>query len=415
LKTLDLKYGGKKIGLNLSEDRVLSVLNGEKLQPLINPEEKIRRVLKYPISSKSVYETFKAGERVAIVVSDRTRNIAASVFLPVIINELNSIGIPDKDIFIIFSCGTHRLHTKKEHIGIVGEDIAKRIELVDHDCGSGTNLVELDTTSRGTKVSVNKMAADADRVILTGAVTYHYFAGYGGGRKAVLPGISSFETIQTNHKMCLGSDKARTGILEGNPVHEDMLEAARMLNPDLIINVILDDSGRISSIFCGDLNEAHLAGCEELDKRSKVRINKKASAVIASAGGGSKDMNFVQSHKAMEMASYALEDKGTLILLAEAGEGLPAKDYMKYVELGSSSAVEGELKREFRIPGHTIFSAFGKAERFRIIWVTKMDKNIVKRLGIIPADNLAEAMNIAGDIGPAYIMPEAYNTFPVTN
>ena len=414
MKTLDLRYGKKKISLKLEEGNVLSVLSGKKLSPLTNLEEKIKRVLTYPISSKSLREIFDPGDKTAIIVSDRTRNIAASVFLPVIVNELNSTGIPDKDIFIVFSLGTHRLHSKKEHAAIVGEEIAGRVRLLDHDCNDKDNLTSLGVTSRGTKVEVNKEVAEADKVILTGAITYHYFAGYGGGRKAVLPGVSAFDTIQTNHKLCLTSDKAKTGVLEGNPVHEDMLEAAKMLGPDMIFNVVMDDSGRISSIFAGELQAAHEAGCEALDNSFKVSVEKKAKFIIASAGGGTKDLNFVQTHKAMENASYALEDGGTMILLGESGEGFPSGEYMKYVNLGSAKAIEDELRRSFTIPGHTILSARKKAEKFRIILLSKLDRNAVQKLGIIPVDNLAEAMNLAGINEPAYIMPDAYNTLPAT-
>lgn len=413
MKSLELKYGSKKISLKLEEGRVLSLISGKKLLPLKIPVETIKRVLKYPISSKSFYETFCSGEKTALIVSDRTRNVAATVFLPVIINELNSIGIKDSDIFIVFACGTHRLHTKDEHIKIVGEDIAKRIKLMDHDYNEKDNLVELGTTSRGTKVEVNRKVTEADHVILTGAITYHYFAGYGGGRKAVLPGISAFNTIQTNHKLCLTSDMARTGVLAGNPIHEDMMEAAKMLDPDLIFNVIMDDSGRISSVFAGDLIAAHEAGCEALDSSCKIKIDKKAKAVIASAGGGTKDLNFVQSHKAMENASYVLEEGGTMVLMGESSEGFPSGEYMKYVNLGSAKAIEDELHRNFTIPGHTILSAFKKAERFKIIWMSKLDRDVIRKFGIIPADNLAEAMDLAGELEPAYIMPDAYNTFPV--
>ena len=415
MKSLELKYGNGRISLKLGEANVLSILSAKKSPPLSDPVGTIKKVLKYPISSVGFYETFVPGEKVAIVVSDRTRNIAASVFLPALINELNSIGIPDKEIFIVFACGTHRLHTKAEHIKIVGEDIGGRIALFDHDCTDKNNLITLGTTSRGTRVEVNKKVAEADRIILTGAVTYHYFAGYGGGRKAVLPGISAFETIQNNHKLCLTSDKATTGVLAGNPVHEDMVEAAKMLDPDLILNVIIDDSGRISSVFAGDLVAAHEAACEALDKRFKIKAGKRSKFVIASAGGGSKDLNFVQSHKAMENASYVLEDGGTMVLMGESREGFPSGEYMKYVNLGSAKAIEEELLRTFSIPGHTILSAFKKAERFKIILVSKLNKDAVSKFGIIPAKDMAEAMNLAGDVGPAYVIPDAYNVFPVAD
>ena len=166
-------------------------------------------------------------------------------------------------------------------------------------------------------------------------------------------------------------------------------------------------------MFAGDLVKAHEAGCEELDSRYKVTIKSKADLVIASAGGGTKDLDFVQTHKAMEMASYALNEKGTMVLIGESSEGFPQGDYAKYINLGSAKAVEEELERRFTIPGHTILSALKKAERFRIIWMSKLEKKTVEKFGITPADSLAEALNLAGDIGPAYVMPEAYNTFPV--
>jgi lactate racemase len=415
LKNFDIKYGKKRVTLKLDEAKVLGELAAQKLQPLIDAKGKIKQVLKYPILSRSIYETVQSGESVAIIVSDRTRNIAASVFLPILIDSLNSLGVPDKDITIYFACGTHRLHTKKEHVDIVGDEIAKRVKLSDHDCSDKKNLVKIGTTMRGTPVIVNKAVVESDRIILTGAITYHYFAGYGGGRKAVLPGISAFKTIQDNHKLIFSGGNSSTGILAGNPVHEDMVEAAKMVEPDMILNVIMDDAGRIAAVFAGDLVGAHEAGCEALDSYYKVSIQKKAKLVIASAGGGSKDMNFVQAHKAMEMASYALEDGGTMILVAQAKEGLPSKIYNKYIELGSSEAVRAELNREFTIPGHTVYSAIKKSEKFNIIWVTDMDEKILTQMKIKKAVNLAVAMNMLEGIDDCYVMPDAYNTFPVVS
>ncbi|MFC1766961.1 nickel-dependent lactate racemase [Candidatus Margulisiibacteriota bacterium] len=416
----EFKYGKKAISVNISDEGMIGVLQGKTLAPLRDTAAKIKRTLNYPIDSPKFHDVFKSGDKVAIVVSDRTRNSGAKFILPVVINELNSIGIKDEDIFAVLACGTHRTHTKEEHTKLVGEEVIKRVRIFDHDCDDEKNLVELGTTSRGNKVKLDKRVVEADKVILTGAITYHYFAGYGGGRKSVLPGISAFETIQTNHKLLIKDGKVEknctTGRLEGNPVHEDMIEAAKMLGPDFLVNTIMTSDGRVAAVFAGDFIAAHLAGCEFLNANLKVDISQKSDLVIAASGGGGKDLNFVQSHKAMENASYALKDGGVMVLIAESSEGFPSDEYLKWINLGSSKAILDELAKNFTIGGHTVYAAFRKAEKFKIIWVSKLDSRVISKMGIIPRDNIAaaldEAYRLAGENPSTYVMPQGYNTLP---
>ncbi len=372
-----------------------------------------------PIGSKPFLDVIaKKKDSVAIVVPDRTRTAKVDIALPIIIGELNNAGVPDERITVVFACGTHRLHTPEEQKKVIGPFVAqKSVRLLDHDCRDSSELVELGTTSRGNRIRVNRTVAESDLRILLGGITYHYFAGFGGGRKSVLPGISAFETIQYNHKLLMaaghGEDpRCTTGNLEGNPVHLDMLEAAKMLKPDFIVNTVLNGGRDLAAVFSGDLEAAHLAGCRFVDEYARVKIDKKADAVIASAGGGTKDMSFVQSHKAMENASYALNAGGTMILAAESTDGDPTEEYMRWIELGSSERIEEELRKNFTIPGHTVYSAVHKAERFRIIWITRMSKEIVRKMKMTPADGMDEALKFAGKLGPAYIMPDAYMTLP---
>jgi len=411
--TASLKYGSSQLGLSLSD---FEVLEPGLMRKIAYPRAAVLDALKSPESCRPLCETASVRKNAAIVVSDRTRTTKADVVLPVIIGELNKSGIEDRDISIVFATGTHPSHTEADMKKIVGPFVwGRKLRFLDHDCRDDSNLVELGRTARGNRVRVSRFVAEADMKILTGGITYHYFAGFGGGRKSVLPGISAFDTIQYNHKLVMSDKlKCRTGNLEGNPVHLDMLEAAGMVAPDFIVNTVLNGERELSGVFAGDLEAAHKKGCGFIDRHARAQIESKADLVIASAGGGTKDLNFVQSHKAMENASYALRDGGTMILVASAAEGFPSGAYMKYVELGSSKRIEEELMRDFSIPGHTIYSAMRKAERFRIIWVTELDHGVVRKFGITPVSSLDEALKLS-EAGRTYVMPEAYLTLPVVH
>jgi nickel-dependent lactate racemase len=413
---MQLKYGSSSIDVPLPGKELIGVLAGREMKPLAEPAEKIAAALRDPIGSEPLSRRVKKGEKVAIVVSDRTRSTKADLFLPILIDELNSQGIPDNDILIVFSLGTHNKHTREQQEKIVGKEIASRVRLIDHDCRDEANLVYLGKTSRGTPVKLNKIVVEAERKILTSGITYHYFAGFGGGRKAVLPGIAGFESIQANHRMSMDPCRCTTAALDGNPLSEDMEEAARMLKPDFIVNTVLNEKRELCGVFAGDPVAAHRAGCKFINDHAMVKIGRKAELVIASAGGGSMDLNFVQSHKAMENAHFALKEGGVMILLAESSEGFPSDIYMKYIEIGSAEKIHAELIRNFTIPGHTVYAAFQKAEEFKIIWVSRLPKEVVRKMGITPADSFEEARALAqkwlSPEPPTYIMPLAYTTFP---
>ncbi len=336
--------------------------------------------------------------------------------MPILVNQLNELGVPDSNIFIVFATGTHPLHTREKQEKIVGKEVASRIKMFDHDCKDESNLVLLGRTSRGTPVKINKMVCEADRKILTGSITYHYFAGFGGGRKSVLPGIAGFETIQTNHKLSM-QPESTTAALDNNPLSLDMEEAAKMLKPDFLLNTMLNENKELCGIFAGDLIAAHRAGCKFINDYAMVKINKKADLIVAACGGGGMDINYVQAHKGMENAHFALKEGGVMILLGECSEGFPKEIYLDYIKLGSAEKIHEELDKNFTIPGHTVFATFWKSEKFKIVWVSKLPKDIVKKMNIAPADTFEDAYALArkwlGDKRGTYIMPCAYTTFPV--
>lgn len=416
MKHFPLKYGSGSMEISVPEEDIISVLSGKHMAPLSDPENAVKAALRKPIGSAPLSATVKKGEKIAIIVSDQTRATKAEVFLPVLADHLNELGIPDKDMFIVFSTGTHPLHTPEKQAKIVGREIAGRLRMFDHDCRDEANLIDLGRTARGTPVRLNKMVCEADRKILTGGITYHYFAGFGGGRKAVLPGIAGFDSIQTNHKLSM-DPRCTTAALDDNPLSLDMEEAARMLKPDLLLNTVLNEDKELCGVFAGDMTAAHRAGCKFINEYAMVPIDQKADLVIAAAGGGGMDLNYVQSHKAMENAHFALKPGGVMILLAESSEGFPSDVYLKYIQLGSAKKIHEELDRDFTIPGHTVFATFQKSERFRIIWVSRLAAQTVKAMRITPAASFEEAFALAkkwlGKDRRTYIMPAAYTTFPV--
>jgi nickel-dependent lactate racemase len=259
------------------------------------------------------------------------------------------------------------------------------------------------------------MVFEADRKIITGNVSYHYFAGYGGGAKSILPGIAGYDCITFNHRLSM-LPEARTGRIKGNPLREDLEEAAAFLKADFLVNTVMTPENEIAAVFCGNLTRAHRAAADYLDAHQKIKVREKADLVIASAGGWPKDLNFVQAHKGVEQASYVLKPGGVLLYLGECEEGYPSPAYEKYINLGSPAAIEKSLAQEFFISGHTVLSMFQKAKRFKIIWVTKLDPASLRPMGVEVVSSFEEGLQKALAYLPkeftAYVIPTAAVLFP---
>jgi len=422
-KEFELAYGNSRAKFSISQDNLLGVIKPVNIVPLENPSVEVKRAIKNPIGSAPLTEIVSPGEKVCIVVSDKTRTAGTEIVVPIIIEELLKSGIFIEDILILFATGTHSQHTRKEQEAIVGPQIASRVMLLDHDCRDESNLKYIGYTNRGTRVIVNRQLIEFDRIILTGVITYHYFAGFGGGRKSILPGTAAFSSIEANHKLTMSphpgegmNEMARTCMLQGNPVHEDMEEAARMVSPDFLVNVVLDDHKDIAKVFAGDFIKAHQRGCDYLNKHYGVPIKEKADVVIVGCGGYPKDIDFVQSHKAMDNAAHALKESGIMVLVAEAAGGFTSPVYEKWYKLGSLEAIEASLRENFSIPGHTVYAAMEKAKKLKVIWLSQQDPKKVKEMGITPAASIKEALLMVereiGNSWKAYVIPEGYVTFP---
>ena len=417
---MELKCGETIGGLDLAPEHLLTVIRARTGEPAGTPAELIAGALD---GCAAQISRFRPGEKVVIVTSDITRPTGSETYLPLLVARLNRAGVRDRDIEIVIALGIHRKQTEAEHKRIVGE-LYGRIRVSDHDCDAPGTLVYLGETARGLPVEVNKSVAEADRLILTGAVTFHYFAGFGGGRKSLLPGVSSRKSCMASHFALLNSGagsgkhpKAVAGILEGNPVHEAMLEACAMRPPDFILNTVLTPDKKILAAFAGDWREAHLAGCRFYAEAFSFPIPVKADLVVVSCGGFPKDINLIQAHKSMEYASRALKPGGVMILLAECRDGYGNATFFNWFRYQTCGELESALRKSYEINGQTAWSVKEKAQRFRIVLVSQLPPGEVKTMGMIPASTPQKALELALPLLPegfsAYLIPEGGTVLPV--
>ena len=419
---LNLPYGTATINAQMDWGRCLGVLDIAEVPGLMDCSFSVRQAIEDPIGlDKNIFEIVQPGERVAIIVSDSFRHTGANLILPVLLQGLNDTGITDSDIIIVFATGTHRPPNPDEQTEILGSEILDRFadRIFSHDPDDKANLVYVGTTSRGTRVEINRHVHECDRVITTGAVVLHYFGGFGGGRKSILPGISSRETISHNHAMNLDphndqlNPDVQIGRLDGNPVAEDMLEGARLAEVDYIVNTVLNRHGEIVKVFAGDLDTAHRAAAEYARGLFAVHIDERADLVIASSGDC---RNYVQSHKALFNAYQAVKPEGRIILLAKCEEGAGGDQFVKWLKLGTREAIIAGLREHSEINGQTALSTLQKTKITTLI--TDMQDQEVALLGAKRSHSLEEAINLVSHDFQAiaeptyYVMPSAAYTVP---
>lgn len=424
MMSITMPYGADVCHADIDWGQCLGTLDIRDAPELANRGQSIRRALEHPIGlDMNIYQTVAPGETVAILVSDMFRCTRVEEILPILVAGLNEAGISDDAITLIFARGTHRAPTPEEQAGILGRDIYRRFQerIFVHDPTDSTNLVYVGTTSRGTRVELNKCALECDRLIATGATVLHYFAGYGGGRKSIVPGIASLDTIAHNHAMNLDPDEdrlnpaVRISALDGNPVAEDMLEAARLVKVDCIINTVLDRHGRIAGVFVGELDAAHRAAARFARDLFAVTIEEQADLVIASSGTA-KD--FVQSHKALFNAYQAMKPSGRIVFVAKCDEGLGGEQFEKWLRLGDRSRIFAGLREHSEINGQTALSTIEKTPITD--FVTGLSHEQVALLRGRKAASLADALaNTRHHLAKAgitmptyYLMPSASYTVP---
>ena len=399
--------------VEIKEACVLDVLLPNPVQKYLTGEAEVRRALAAPIGSVLLRELVKPGEKIAIVTSDVTRPVPTWKIMPSVLDELYAAGCRPEDLFLVFALGSHRHHTEEEQRHLAGERAWAEIRCIDSDVG---DCVHLGVTANGTPVDIFRPVAEADRVICIGNIEYHYFAGYSGGAKAIMPGVSTREAIQANHSRMIRPE-ACAGRIEGNPVREDIEEAGAVLGIDFIVNVVLDEHKEIIKAFAGDVTEAHRAGCAFLDTLYSKPIAKRADIVIVSQGGAPKDLNLYQTQKALDNAKHAVRDGGIIILVGSCREGLGEKTFEEWLTSAPDphSLIE-RIEREFKLGGHKAAAIAMVQERADIYLVSEMEPDFVRSLFMLPFATVEDAYNAAkeklGEDSSVILMPYGGSTLP---
>lgn len=417
---IELGYGRSTIGFQYDDARFeVLAAKSRASHPLSDAE--IGAALDSAIESQPLEDLIDRGDSILIVASDATRATGSAQIINLLVRRLIQYGVSPRDIAIIFATGIHRAVRPDERAELLTPFIAQRTRTINHDAYDSSQLIQLGITERGTPVEVHRAVKDFSKVIITGAVSFHYFAGFSGGRKAICPGLASAQTIEATHMLALdferGGRRAGVGaaLLDGNAVNEECERVAALIEPVFSINAIVDERGHPEKVFAGHWRNAHRRACEDYAAEHTRRIPEKREIVIVSCGGTPYDINMIQAHKALDMAVHACVDGGTIIFLAECADGLGRADFLKWFESGDSRTLETRLRENYEVNGQTAWALLTKTERFRVHMITKLDGEDVHRMRMIPADSIEEALRNLPTNRKGYIMPRGATVLPLVD
>lgn len=321
----DLLYGQEKLGLVVPDDA--QILKMQEAPSVSQPNQVIRQALEDPIGSPALGELAQNKNSACIVISDITRPVPNDILLPPLLSTIEDAGIPREQITILIATGMHRPNQGEELASMVGREIMENYHIVNHNCLEREQVRCIEHI-KGVPIEINKLYLDADLKILTGLIEPHFYAGYSGGRKSILPGISSFETMKFMHSyQVIDHPRVSNCVLEGNIFHEYGIQIAQKAGVDFILNVCLDSNREISGIFAGHFDKAHLAGCDFIYQHSVVELDQPQDVVITSGGGYPLDATFYQISKALTCAKDILKPGGSIVVACECREGLGSEDF----------------------------------------------------------------------------------------
>lgn len=418
---IELGYGRASLSLSVDETRyrllVSEARDTDEERPLSDAE--IGAALDEPTASPPLEDILSPDESVLIVVSDATRATASAQITHLLVRRLIAMGVTPRDIRIIFATGIHRAVTRDEKRELLTPFIVQRLKTLDHSPDDESQLISFGTTARGTPIELNRALKEHDHVILTGAINFHYFVGFTGGRKSVCPGLASVRTVEATHMLALDFERGGRrqgvgpGLLDGNIVHEECERIAAEVAPSFLINTVTNERGQAVQVYTGDWRAAHAMACERFARDHTAKIDAKRPLVIASCGGFPFDINLIQAHKTLDMAAQACTQGGTIILVAECADGLGRADFLKWFEEENSRALERRLRARYEVNGQTAWSLLTKAEQFSVFLVSALDDADVRRMRMTPARTVAEALAQLDSNVEGYVMPRGGSLLPV--
>ncbi len=424
-RPFQFEYGNTTLRVDIEEKTLIGSIEAQEIPPLDNLAGSLRNSFNHPISSNPLRKIVKKSDTVTILVGDMTRLwVGTANFLPVLLEELLSYGLDYRQITIVIGTGDHRPHTNKEKGQIVGNTIADTFKIIDHGARDEGNLIHLGETNHGTPVWINRHVMEADKVILTGGIVYHFLAGFGGGPKALSIGAAGYETIQSNHKIALGNQtqglnpNVSSGKTTGNPLYEDLVEIMKMAKADFLINTIINRKKEIAAVVVGDPIEAHEEGIRLVQKFYGVKTTSKADLVIASAMGYPEDINLYQVYKTLDNVTRVARPGGTIVLFAECREGMGNKDFEDIlIGFRDNDSRYAHLCSHCTIGGLMGFGIARWAARHRIILYSSLPPTTVEKAGMIPAktpqEAIAKGYELAKDDPTVILMPHGSVTFPI--
>ena len=410
---LEFGYGNGVQTVEVPEGNLLDVLMSNPVAHERRGEEAVRYALANPIGAPLLRNVVEKGKKIAIVTSDISRPLPSYDVLPSVLDELYAGGAAAEDITVVLALGSHRKHTEEEIKKLVGERCYGEVKCVDSDVN---DCVRMGVTKAGTPVDITRTVAEADVRICLGNIEFHYFAGYSGGAKAIMPGVSTPAAIQQNHRMMVSPD-ACAGKLEGNPVRADIEEAGAICGIDYIVNAVLDEHKHIVYAVAGDVTEAHRVGCAYLDKMYRKKLPQRADIVLVSQGGAPKDANLYQVQKALDNAKHAVRDGGTIILMGACPEGLGSKTFERWLTTAPSahSMVE-EIGRNFELGRHKAAAIGMVLDRAQVDLISEMDDDFVRSIFLNPQPSAQAAFDAAmekyGQDATVIAMPYGGATLP---
>lgn len=385
-------YGNGEQIVNVPDEQLLGVLTANEMAHARTGSEAVAYALENPIGAPKLRTLVRPGQKIAIIASDISRPVPSYEMLPEILKELFAAGCKAEDITVVFALGSHRKHTEAEMRHLAGEAVFEMVRCVDSD---PDDCVRMGITDAGTPVDITRVVAEADFRICTGNIEFHYFAGYSGGAKAIMPGVSTPAAIQANHRMMI-QETACAGKLAGNPIREDIEQAGAICGIDYIVNVVLDEHKHIVYAVAGDVTAAHREGCAYLDKMYRKTIPQRADIVLVSQGGAPKDANLYQVQKALDNAKHAVKTGGTIILIGACQEGLGSKTFEQWLlSAPTAESMIDRIHQQFQLGGHKAAAIAMVLQNASIDLVSQMDDDFVRRIFLTPRKSAQEALDLA--------------------
>lgn len=415
--SISIKYSETTFTLNLPKR--IDILGNFQKYEAIAPDEIFKHIDSATVYSDNLMNIIKNSKKVLIIIPDITRKSGAELILPRLIQLIEN---EDKNFSVIFATGTHRKLTDDEKIKILTPEIYEKYKeyIIDHDPDDMNSLEYFGKTKMSTPVLLNKAYMEYDTIIPIASVSYHYFAGFGGGRKMIVPGIASRKTAMNNHKLAVDFDKmqraenAVTGNLKNNPVNSDIVEAvmiARRGKTFFMINTILNEKGEIIFINGGDLFVSHIEATNKLKNLTEVKVNKKYDTVIVSCGGFPKDINMIQAQKSLDRVVPLVRDGGEILFFAKCQDGYGNKYFQDFFDIKTARGMFESLANDYQINRQTAFNLKSIVERFDTYLYSDFDEENTTRMGFKKLNNFSEMEKMISDSESVAFVPDAYNSF----